>query len=383
MAERDYKVWPIAKTADGAPIKPGMRVWISEDACGELDASPPRYQTVKLDKGPLYPAEVMVPWFTVRVDGQPETKELTGASLFAERPGAGSTPPPSAGDGQTGHRRVDPFSVRCPEGHTNPVGQNFCGQCAAPIQGLCANGHQNPPGQSFCGQCPAPLVGVAELHAASKAAKTPLAETVRNTVESQTVAIPVSDVVLHACNDIRDSMMKIGPNEVIVPFAVVRSARAVRILRPVRGAGIDQFARVLAAYLAATRALEVALSISFGGPTVDDSGGPSSQRGEVIAILHVVLLEDERVLLAEVIRRNGQPPVTTDWQVSGLDSRELAGPVGEAILSGLWMARCLERPDLRPLPEFLDETWDRDGMEFAVAMMFDMWPRIVEELNAQ
>jgi hypothetical protein len=375
MVGRDYKVWPIAKTADGAPIRPGMRVWISEDACGELDASTPRYETVKQDKGPLYPAEVMVAWFTVRLDGQQAPTELTGSGLFAERPGAGSTPPPAAGDGQTGQRRVDPFSVRCPDGHANPVGQNFCGQCAAPIQGLCANGHQNPPGQSFCGQCPAPLVGIQELHAAAKAAQTPLAETVRNTVESQTVAIPVSDVVVHACTNIRDAMMEIGPNEDIVPFAVVRSARAVRILRPVRGAGIDLFARVLPVYLAATRALEVALSFP--------SGQPSSQRREVIAMLHVVLLRDERVLLAEVIRRNGQPPVTTDWRVSGLDSRELAGPVGEAIRSGLRMARCLERPDLRPLPDMLDETWDRDGMEYAVAMMFDLWPRIAEELNAQ
>ena len=382
MVGRDYKVWPIAKTADGAPIKPGMRVWISEDAFGELDAAPPRCETVKQDKGPLYPAEVIVPWFTVRLDGHQTTREFTGSGLFAERPDPGSIPPPSAGNGQTGGGRVDPFSVRCPEGHANPVGENFCGQCAAPIQGLCANGHQNPPGQSFCGQCPAPLVGVRELHDAVKVARKPLAETVRATVDSQTMVIPVPDVVTHACNDIRDALLELGPDEDIVPFAVVRSARAVRILRPVRGVGIDLFTRVLPAYLAATRALEVAVSI----PGVVDGYPPGTsgpQGREVIAILHVVLLQDERVLLAEVVRRTGQPPVTTDWQVSGLDSRALAGPVGEAVRSGLRMARCLERPDLRPLPSVLDETWDRDGMEYAVAMMFDLWPRIVEELKAQ
>jgi hypothetical protein len=44
-------------------------------------------------------------------------------------------------------------SVHCPEGHSNPSGQKFCGQCGLPLAGLCPDGHPNPEGQKFCGEC--------------------------------------------------------------------------------------------------------------------------------------------------------------------------------------------------------------------------------------
>lgn len=53
--------------------------------------------------------------------------------------------------------------VCCAAGHNNPVGQKFCGQCGASIQGMCPNGHSNPPDQKFCGECGTPLsVGVTQ-----------------------------------------------------------------------------------------------------------------------------------------------------------------------------------------------------------------------------
>lgn len=44
-------------------------------------------------------------------------------------------------------------TVRCGQGHTNPAGQRYCGECGASLAGLCPNGHVNPPGQHFCGEC--------------------------------------------------------------------------------------------------------------------------------------------------------------------------------------------------------------------------------------
>lgn len=41
----------------------------------------------------------------------------------------------------------------CPQGHPNPPGQMYCGQCGSPLTGLCPNGHTVPEGQKFCGQC--------------------------------------------------------------------------------------------------------------------------------------------------------------------------------------------------------------------------------------
>jgi len=44
-------------------------------------------------------------------------------------------------------------TVKCPEGHPNPAGQRFCGQCATPLAGLCPNGHANPAERKYCGFC--------------------------------------------------------------------------------------------------------------------------------------------------------------------------------------------------------------------------------------
>jgi hypothetical protein len=51
----------------------------------------------------------------------------------------------------------------CPNGHQNPDGPRFCGDCGAAIAApppTCPNGHQNPDGRKFCGVCGAATVGV-------------------------------------------------------------------------------------------------------------------------------------------------------------------------------------------------------------------------------
>lgn len=44
-------------------------------------------------------------------------------------------------------------TIRCPQGHKNPAGQQFCGSCGTSLEGLCPNGHSTPAGQQFCGKC--------------------------------------------------------------------------------------------------------------------------------------------------------------------------------------------------------------------------------------
>ena len=43
--------------------------------------------------------------------------------------------------------------IKCPTGHANPQGQQYCGKCGAYLGGLCPNGHFNRSAQHFCGQC--------------------------------------------------------------------------------------------------------------------------------------------------------------------------------------------------------------------------------------
>ncbi len=384
MVGRDYKVWPIAKTADGRPVRPGMRVWISDGEYGEVDDAPPRYETVSQDRGPLRPAEVTVPWFAVRINGQERTREFAGAALFAVQPEPGSRPSSPGGDDERGQGRVDPFSVRCQDGHTNPVGQNFCGQCAAPIQGLCANGHQNPAGQKMCSQCQAPLVSAEELWSVNKSALTPMARIVARTIDSDTADRPIPDLVAQACSDVQHELLQRRGDDPIKPSVLVRGSRDVRRVHPTRGVNPDSFAQVLAAYIAAMRAQEVVFTFTTATKSRSAADEDVAGRKEAIFIHHFVLLDEERILGADLLRRNGQPPVASDWGVLPFDARTVQGdPFIQAIRSGLTVARFLERPEAKPLPGILDSTWHHDGMEFAVARALHMWPQLVDEMSKQ
>jgi hypothetical protein len=64
-------------------------------------------------------------------------------------------------------------SVLCPEGHSNPSGQRFCGQCGSALVGLCANGHRNPQDQKFCGECGASLLLAVPKASGSKQPEVP------------------------------------------------------------------------------------------------------------------------------------------------------------------------------------------------------------------
>ncbi len=61
----------------------------------------------------------------------------------------------------------------CPNGHTNPDNQDFCGECRAPIMlavAICPRGHTNPEHAHFCEECGVPLTPpVAPVPASSKA----------------------------------------------------------------------------------------------------------------------------------------------------------------------------------------------------------------------
>jgi len=64
--------------------------------------------------------------------------------------------------------------VSCVNGHENPDGQYFCGQCGdqlEPTVVICAAGHANADDQRFCGECGAPLAappGVEQLSATAR-----------------------------------------------------------------------------------------------------------------------------------------------------------------------------------------------------------------------
>ena len=58
--------------------------------------------------------------------------------------------------------------MECPScGSANQDGNQFCGNCGAPLPQYCgACGRKNPIGNSYCGFCGAPLTGAAPLERA-------------------------------------------------------------------------------------------------------------------------------------------------------------------------------------------------------------------------
>jgi len=64
--------------------------------------------------------------------------------------------------------------VTCTNGHENPDGQYFCGECGDVLEpGLlvCLSGHANPHDRRFCGDCGAPLVAPPDVEPANSTAR--------------------------------------------------------------------------------------------------------------------------------------------------------------------------------------------------------------------
>lgn len=70
--------------------------------------------------------------------------------------------------------RSNRATVTCANGHENPDGQYFCGDCGAALEpGLlvCLSGHANPDDRRFCGDCGAPLVAPPDVEPANSTAR--------------------------------------------------------------------------------------------------------------------------------------------------------------------------------------------------------------------
>ena len=67
----DYQTWPVARTANGVLIVPGLRVWDNDLKLGTvLDVLPDMERNHNPNNGPVWPAEgSTTPWFRVQVDG--------------------------------------------------------------------------------------------------------------------------------------------------------------------------------------------------------------------------------------------------------------------------------------------------------------------------
>jgi Protein of unknown function (DUF2510) len=64
--------------------------------------------------------------------------------------------------------------VTCANGHDNPDGQYFCGECGDLLEPglvICLSGHANPVDRRFCGDCGAPLVPPPAVEPANSTAR--------------------------------------------------------------------------------------------------------------------------------------------------------------------------------------------------------------------
>ncbi|AKK26611.1 hypothetical protein AB431_07790 [Mycobacterium sp. EPa45] len=64
--------------------------------------------------------------------------------------------------------------MTCANGHENPAGQYFCGECGDLLEPgllICLSGHANPADRRFCGDCGAPLVAPQGVEPATSTAR--------------------------------------------------------------------------------------------------------------------------------------------------------------------------------------------------------------------
>ncbi len=168
------------------------------------------------------------------------------------------------------------------------------------------------------------------------------------------------------------------PDGGIPPILVTEGPRGVNVMQfamPADGDADNETAYAITANIAVLRATEVVFVAGAwltNPPPGADGTGENPSRTEIVIILNAGA-EGQRMLIADVGRRAGQPPLIGPWTEQPVDAAQSLGTFGEAIRYGLGLAVDLGRPEQQEARQLVDEILDTDGTKAAMRVMLEIW----------
>lgn len=186
---------------------------------------------------------------------------------------------------------------------------------------------------------------------------------------------PATPLLEHTIGMLNQVTTEMEPEGGIPPILVTEGPRGVNVMQfvmPGSDEDNEDTAYALTANIAVLQATEVvfAAGAQLNNPAPETGGTPSST--EVVVVLHGTA-DGERMMFADVIRREAQPPVIGPWQIQPVDESQGLGTFGEAIKYGLALAADLGTPEQQEARQLVDEILDTDGTKAAMRVMLAIW----------
>ena len=186
---------------------------------------------------------------------------------------------------------------------------------------------------------------------------------------------PTTELLEHTIGMLNQLTLDMPPDGGIPPILVTEGPHGVNVMQfvmPGTDADNEDTAYAITANIAVLRATDVVFVAGATLTNPQTDSGETLSSAEVVVILHGTAA-GQRMMFADVARRDAQPPVIGQWATAPVDETQALGTFGEAIRYGLRLAADLGTPEQHDARQLVDEILDSDGTKAAMRVMLAIW----------
>ena len=182
----------------------------------------------------------------------------------------------------------------------------------------------------------------------------------------------------HTIGMVNEVARELPPDAGVPPILLTDGPRGVNVLQfapPGSDQDNEDTAYAVTANIAVLRATEVVFlaGVWLTNPEPDDAAtAENPSAAEAVVILHGTA-DSQRMLFADVIRTDGQPPAVGRWTAAPVDETQGLGTFGDAVRYGLRLAADLGTAEQDEVRQLVDEILDKDGTKAAMRVLLAIW----------
>jgi len=189
---------------------------------------------------------------------------------------------------------------------------------------------------------------------------------------------PTTALLGHTIGMVNQVTSELPPDAGVPPILLTDGPRGVNVLQfapPSSDQDNQDTAYAVTANIAVLRANEVVFLAGVWLPNPGPDGVDTAEKpsaAEAVVILHGTA-DGQRMLFADVIRGDGQPPVVGQWTATPVDETQGLGTFGDAVRYGLRLAADLGTAEQGEARQLVDEILDTDGTKAAMRVLLAIW----------
>jgi len=189
---------------------------------------------------------------------------------------------------------------------------------------------------------------------------------------------PTTALLEHTIGMVNEVARELPPDAGVPPILLTDGPRGVNVLQfapPGNDQDNEETAYAVTANIAVLRATEVVFLAGVWLTNPGPDGAATAENpsaAEAVVILHGTA-DGQRMLFADVIRTDGQPPVVGPWTAAPVDETQGLGTFGDAVRYGLRLAADLGTAEQDEVRQLVDDILDKDGTKAAMRVLLAIW----------